>query len=99
MVFSIASASGEWKWGEHMLSKVSNYAYLGANFASNGAWDSHVKDVCVLTVERSLISCIASLVIGILICVHVDCCYCLLFDLVLSMVVQFGIGIRIRLVL
>ena len=50
--------------------------------------------MCVLTVERSLISCIASLVIGILICVYVDC---LLFDLVLSMVVQFGIIIRIRL--
>ena len=29
---------------------------------------------------------------------HVDCCYCLLFDLALSMVVQFGIVIRIRLV-
>ena len=39
--------SGEWKWGEHILPKVSNYAYLGVNFASNGAWDSHVKDVCV----------------------------------------------------
>ena len=35
--------------------------------------------------------CIASLVIGILIYVHVDCYYCLLVDLVLSMVVQFGI--------
>ena len=90
--------SGEWKWGEHMLPKVSNYAYLGVNFASNGAWDSHVyKRSCVLTAERSLISCIVPLVIGILICVHVDSCYCLLFDLVLSMVVQFGIVIRIRL--
>ena len=46
MVFSRSSVSGEWKWGEHMLPKVSNYAYLGGNFASNGAWDSHVKDVC-----------------------------------------------------
>ena len=26
MVFSKASLSGEWKWGEHM---VSNYVYLG----------------------------------------------------------------------
>ena len=43
MVFSKTSVSGEWKWGEHMLPKVSNYAYLGVNFASNGAWDSHVK--------------------------------------------------------
>ena len=33
--------------GEHMLPKVSNYSYLGVNFASNGAWDSHVKYVCV----------------------------------------------------
>ena len=48
------------------VSKVSNYAYLRVNFASNGAWDSHVKDVCV-NGRRSLISCIASLVIGILI--------------------------------
>ena len=47
MVFSETSVSGEWKWGEHMLPRVSNYAYLGVNFASNGAWDSHVKDVCV----------------------------------------------------
>ena len=44
---SAASTSGEWKWGEQMLPKVSIYAYLGVNFASNGAWDSHVKDVCV----------------------------------------------------
>ena len=41
---------------------------------------------------------IVLLVIGMLICVHVDCCYCLLFDLVISIVVQFGIVIRIRLV-
>ena len=47
MVFSKASTSGEWKWGEHRLPKVSNYAYSGVNFASNGAWDSHVNDVCV----------------------------------------------------
>ena len=44
-VFSKASASGEWKWGEHMLPRVSKY--LGVNFASNRAWDSHVKDACV----------------------------------------------------
>ena len=30
-----------------MLPRVSNYAYLGVNFASNGALDNHVKDVCV----------------------------------------------------
>ena len=34
--------SGEWKLVEHMLPRVSNYAYLEVNFASNGAWDSHV---------------------------------------------------------
>ena len=39
-----------------MLPKVSNYAYLGVNFASNGAWD-HVKDVCVkVTIYRLLIN-------------------------------------------
>ena len=42
----------------------------------------------MLTAE-SLISCIVSLVVY----VHADCCYCLLFDLVLSMVAQFGIVI------
>ena len=47
MVFSKASVSGEWKWGGHILPKVLNYAYLGVNFASNGAWDSHVKGVYV----------------------------------------------------
>ena len=30
-----------------MLPRVSNYAHLGVNFASNGALDNHVKDVCV----------------------------------------------------
>ena len=47
-------------------------AYLGVNFASNGAWDTHVC-VCVLMAERSSISNIVSLT-----CVLVDCCYCLL---------------------
>ena len=40
--------------------------------------------MCVLKAERNLIGCIASLVT---ICVRIECCYCLLFDLVLSMVV------------
>ena len=39
IVFSKASVSGEWKWGEHLLPRVSNYAYLGVNLASNAAWD------------------------------------------------------------
>ena len=99
MVFSKASTSGEWKWGVYiMLPKVSNYAYLGVNFASNGGWDSHVKDVCV-NGRKKLNQLHSILSNRILICVHIDCCYCLLFDLALSMVVQFGIVIRIRLVL
>ena len=39
MVFSKNSVEGGWKWGEHKLPKVSNYGYLGIDFASNGAWD------------------------------------------------------------
>ena len=34
------------EWAAY-TTKVSDYAYLGVNFASNGAWDSHVKDACV----------------------------------------------------
>ena len=34
-----------WKWGEHKLPKVSSYAYLGIDFACNGAWDVHLKRV------------------------------------------------------
>ena len=33
MVFSRNPVEGEWKWGEHLLPRVSNY------FACNGAWD------------------------------------------------------------
>ena len=39
MVFSKNSVEGGWKWGEHTLPKVSNYSYLGIDFASNGAGD------------------------------------------------------------
>ena len=46
MVFSKKnSVEGGWKWGEHTLPKVSNYTYLGIDFASNGAWDVHLKKV------------------------------------------------------
>ena len=45
MVFSKNSVEGGWKWGEHKLPKVSNYSYLGIDFASNGAWDVHLKKV------------------------------------------------------
>ena len=39
MVFSRNPVEGEWKWGEHLLPRVSNYTYLGIDFACNGAWD------------------------------------------------------------
>ena len=81
-----------------MLPKVSNYAYLGVNFASNGAWDSHVKDVCVngrkkLNQLHSVLS-------------NRDINLCARRLMLLSVVrpsieygVQFGMVIRIRLVL
>ena len=47
MVFAKECVGGDWKWGEYSLPKVSSYTYLGVDFASNGAWDSHVKKVCV----------------------------------------------------
>ena len=31
--------------GEHELPKVSSYCYLSIDFASNGAWDVHIKKV------------------------------------------------------
>ena len=34
MVFSKNSVGG-WKWGEHKLPEVSNYSYLGIDFARN----------------------------------------------------------------
>ena len=43
MVFSKNSLEGGWKWGEHTLPKVSNYSYLGIDFASNGAWDVYLN--------------------------------------------------------
>ena len=42
MVFSI---EGEWKWGKHLLLRVSNYTYLGLDFACYGAWDVHIQEV------------------------------------------------------
>ena len=45
MVFSKDRVEGKWKWGEHELPKVSSYCYLGIDFASNGAWDVHIKKV------------------------------------------------------
>ena len=45
MVFSKDRVEGRWKWGEHDLTKVSSYCYLGIDFASNGAWDVHTEMV------------------------------------------------------
>ena len=42
MVFA---KEGTWKWGEHDLPTVAKYTYLGIDFASNGAWDGHIKKV------------------------------------------------------
>ena len=42
MVFSENSIEGGWKWGEYELPKVSNYSYLGIDFAGNGAWDVYI---------------------------------------------------------
>ena len=45
MVFSKDRVEDRWKWGEHELPKVSSYRYLGIDFASDGAWDVHIKKV------------------------------------------------------
>ena len=45
MVFSKNPVEGEWKWGEHLLPRVSNYTYLGIDFACNGAWDMHIQKI------------------------------------------------------
>ena len=46
MVFSLNPVESEWKWGKHALPRVSNYTYLGINFACNVAWDVHIRKVC-----------------------------------------------------
>ena len=45
MVFSKNSVEDGWKWGQHILRKVSSYTNLGFDFACNGAWDVHLKRV------------------------------------------------------
>ena len=45
MVFSKDFVEGGWKWEELKLPKVSSNSYLGNDFASNGAWDVHLKKV------------------------------------------------------
>ena len=37
MVYSKEVVEGSWKWGEHHLPTVTEYTYLGVDFASNGA--------------------------------------------------------------
>ena len=36
MVFSRNPVEGEWKWGEHVLLRVSNYTHLGIDFPGMG---------------------------------------------------------------
>ena len=64
MVFSRNPVEGEWKWVEHLLPRVSNYTYLGINFACNQAWDVHIKKVHD-KFRRKLISFIVYLATGI----------------------------------
>ena len=45
MVFSKEVVEGTWKWGEYHLPIVTEYTYLGVDFASNGAWDGRIKKV------------------------------------------------------
>ena len=45
MVFTKEAVEGTWKWGEHDLPTVVKYMFLGIDFASNGAWDGHIKKV------------------------------------------------------
>ena len=45
MVFSRNPVEGEWIWGEHVLHRISNYTYLGIEFACNGAWVMHIRKV------------------------------------------------------
>ena len=48
MVFAKEAVEGTWKWGEHDLPTVAKYTYLGIDlidFASNGAWERHIKKV------------------------------------------------------
>ena len=45
MVFTKEAVEGTWKWGEHVLPTVAKYTFLGIDFASNGAWDGHIKKV------------------------------------------------------
>ena len=45
MVFTKEAVEGTWKWGEHVLPTVAKYTFLGVDFASNGAWDGHIKKV------------------------------------------------------
>ena len=45
IVFTKEAVEGTWKWGEHDLPTVAKYTFLGIDFASNGAWDGHIKKV------------------------------------------------------
>ena len=45
MVFSRNPSVNAGLWGEHFLPRVSNYTYLGIDFACNGAWDVHIQNI------------------------------------------------------
>ena len=47
MVFAKEAVEGTCKWGEHDMPTVAKYTYLGIDFASDGAWDGHIKKVIV----------------------------------------------------
>ena len=42
-MFGKDQVKGKWNWGDHVLTIVSNYTYLGVDFSYNGAWDTHIK--------------------------------------------------------
>ena len=69
MVFTKEAVEGTWKWGEHDLPTVAKYTFLGIDFASNGAWDGHIKKVldCCRKKVNQLHSVISN---------RVDYCYC-----------------------
>ena len=43
MQFLCLEVEGKWNWGEHVLSIVSNYTYLGVDFSYSKAWDAYIK--------------------------------------------------------
>ena len=51
MVFSRESVDDGWKWGEHVLPRVSKYTYLHwvlILLSSTGAWNVHKRISCIV---------------------------------------------------